>query len=173
MGSLSWVLCRKLTMRYQSALIYREWAQWRPRHVQANYKITRVPVKYRYHQTYNISCILVGNKTVDRSNYIFILHKDNCKRGETFKFWNLLCVISEMWWLFRRDRSKIDLLQNTTKHQPEAFFLGCTVHNSVNMSQDIQIHRYYKTLNYFYKHTYIIQYLQQVNSHDVIFILMI
>ena len=61
----------------------------------------------------------MGNKIVDHSDevgaspvgaapHIFILdstpgfnrlHKDNCKtRWETFKFWDLVCLILEIWW---------------------------------------------------------------------------
>ena len=76
-----------------------------------------------YHQTYNIKGMLVSNKIVDHSdvigafrcswsitgcsNDIFILAltpgfnglgKDNCKtRWETFKFWDLVLLILEVW----------------------------------------------------------------------------
>ena len=70
-----------------------------------------------YLQTSNISLTLVGIKIVDHSDevgacrrcsiYIFILEltrgssglsKDNCKtRRETFKFWNLVHIILDVW----------------------------------------------------------------------------
>ena len=73
-----------------------------------------------YCQTSNISHNLVGNKIVDNLDvvgaspvgaaptYIFILDLtpgfselciDDCKtRQETFKFWDLMCLILEVWW---------------------------------------------------------------------------
>ena len=63
-----------------------------------------------YHKTSNISCTSVGNKIVacwHCSNYIFIvdltpgfngLGKDQCQtRWETFKFCNLVQIISEVY----------------------------------------------------------------------------
>ena len=84
--------------------------------------------RYDYHQTCNISSTSVGNKLVDHSNVVgashigaapnyIILHltlgfnglgkdncfnglrKDNCRtRRETFKFWDLVWLILEVWW---------------------------------------------------------------------------
>ena len=72
------------------------------------------------HQTSNISHILVGNKFVDHSDEVGAsvvgaaptkssfstehltfngLGKDNCKtRWETFKLWDLVWLILEIWW---------------------------------------------------------------------------
>ena len=65
-----------------------------------------------YCQTFDIRCTLVGNKIVDHSDVVgatpvgtvlttpgFIrLGKDNCKtRRETFKFWNFVHLILEVW----------------------------------------------------------------------------
>ena len=72
----------------------------------------------QYSATVDIRCTLVGNKIVDYTccwstacrrcfNYIFIhdltpgfngLGKDNCKkRWETFRFWDLVWLILEVW----------------------------------------------------------------------------
>ena len=84
--------------------------------VLASYPIGKCSVIYIvYRQTSNISCTLVGNENVGHSHiacwrcskYIFILDltpgfnglgKDNFKtRGETFKFWDLVRLISADW----------------------------------------------------------------------------
>ena len=74
-----------------------------------------VPTIVMYRQTSNISRTFVGNKLLITqmylgrcSNYISILdftpgfnksHKDNCKaRRETFKSWDLMSLIWEIWW---------------------------------------------------------------------------
>ena len=56
-----------------------------------------------YCQVSNIRCILVANQIVDNSDVVGaspgldILCKDNCKSWrETFKFWNLVCLILEI-----------------------------------------------------------------------------
>ena len=83
-----------------------------------------------YRQTSNISRNLVGNKFADNSdvvgaaacpNYIFILDltpgfsaldKDNCKtRRETFKFWDLVCLILEIWGCTTNHMKRTLLLQ--------------------------------------------------------------
>ena len=88
----------------------------------ANKKIWRkcFVISVDYHQTYNINRTLVGNKIVDHSDVVgatyigaaqtaFLildltpafngLGKDNCKmRRETFTFWYLVRLISEVVW---------------------------------------------------------------------------
>ena len=68
-------------------------------------------VLIRYRQTSHISRTLLGNWSLNAyrrsSNYIFILnlisgfielYQDACKtRRQTFKFWDLMCLILEIW----------------------------------------------------------------------------
>ena len=93
------------------------WISWKVVLVKCYFRDENSEWKQEYRQTSNTSHTLVGNKLVDHSdvvgaspvgsNYIFILNltpgfnglgKDNYKmRRETFDFWDLVCLISEVW----------------------------------------------------------------------------
>ena len=114
------------------------------------YRLWRVIWSYpQYCQTSNVRCTLIGNKIVDHSDvvgalpvgaapkYIFILNltlgfnglgKDSCKtRWETFKFWDLMWLILEIWQCVKRDSNLPQSL--LLQINPVYMDTACGLHN--------------------------------------------